>query len=279
MERYGHGTPDDWMERNVYSRHAVLGLTIMGITDVLLFGLIPGVTIFVTQIAWIPFWAAGVINGIGHFWGYRNWDVPAPDASRNISPIGMLIGGEELHNNHHAFPASARFSIKWYEFDIGWVYIRVLETLGLARVKKEAPVPRLAAPKAVCDHETLQAVISNRYDVLSHYAKSLKRMYRQELERLGHWSQEAEALKSIKRTLSSIKRGSEAERARIAEALKNSKALATALAMRDELTEIWERSSASREQLLGKLQDWCHRAEASGVAPLVEFSRRLRSYA
>jgi stearoyl-CoA desaturase (delta-9 desaturase) len=279
MERYGHGTPDDWMERNVYSRHAVLGLTIMGITDVLLFGLIPGVTIFVTQIAWIPFWAAGVINGIGHFWGYRNWDVPAPDASRNISPIGMLIGGEELHNNHHAFPASARFSIKWYEFDIGWVYIRVLETLGLARVKKEAPVPRLAAPKAVCDHQTLQAVISNRYDVLSHYAKSLKRMYRQELERLGHWSQEAEALKSIKRTLSSIKRGSEAERARIAEALKNSKALATALAMRDELTEIWERSSASREQLLGKLQDWCHRAEASGVAPLVEFSRRLRSYA
>ena len=279
MERYGHGTPDDWIERNVYTKHAVLGLTIMGVVDLLLFGLVPGVIIFLAQIAWIPFWAAGVINGIGHFWGYRNWDVPSPDASRNISPIGMLIGGEELHNNHHAYPASARFSIKWYEFDVGWVYIRMLETLGLARVKKEAPVPRLAAPKAVCDHQMLQAVISNRYDVLSHYAKSLKHMYHQELARLGHWSQEAEALKPIKRTLSSIKRDSEAERARIAEALKGSKALATALAMRDELAEIWERSSASREQLVGKLQDWCYRAEASGVAPLVEFSRRLRSYA
>ena len=125
----------------------------------------------------------------------------------------------------------------------------------------------------------LEAVISNRYDVLSRYAKSLKRMYHQELERLGHWSQEAKALKPIKRTLSSLKRGSEAERARIAEALKGSKALATALAMRDELAEIWERSSASREQLVGKLQDWCHRAESSGVAQLAEFSRRLRSYA
>jgi stearoyl-CoA desaturase (delta-9 desaturase) len=279
MERYGHGTPDDWIERNVYSKLALLGLTICGSADVLLFGIVPGVLIFLTQIAWIPFWAAGVINGIGHYWGYRSWDVPAPDASRNIVPIGILIGGEELHNNHHAYPASARFSMKWYEFDLGWIYIRALEVLGLAMVKKQAPVARFAAPKAVCDHLMLQAVISNRYDVLSRFAKSLRGLYRQELERLGHWSQEAEALKPIKRYLSSLKRVSEAERARIAEALKDSKALATALAMRDELAELWERSSASREQLVGKLQDWCHRAEASGVAPLVELSRRLRSYA
>ncbi|MGQ0656366.1 MAG: DesA family fatty acid desaturase [Betaproteobacteria bacterium] len=279
MERYGHGTPDDWLERNVYSKHALAGLTMMAIADLALFGLVPGALIFVTQIAWIPFWAAGVINGIGHYWGYRSWDVPAPDASRNIVPIGILIGGEELHNNHHAYPASARFSMKWYEFDLGWLYIRGLETLGLALVKKQAPVARFTEPKAVCDHQMLQAVISNRYDVLSRFAKSLKRTYHQELERLGHWSQEAEALKPIKRYLSSLKRGSEAERARIAEALKGSKALATALAMRDELAELWERSSASREQLVSKLQDWCHRAEASGVAPLVEFSRRLRCYA
>jgi stearoyl-CoA desaturase (delta-9 desaturase) len=279
MERYGHGTPDDWMERNVYARNSVLGLWLMGACDIALFGLVPGALIFVTQIAWIPFWAAGVINGIGHFWGYRSWDVPAPDASRNIVPIGFLIGGEELHNNHHAYPASARFSMKWYEFDLGWLYIRALEALGLATVKKQAPVARFAAPKEVCDHQTLQAVISNRYDVLSRYAKSLKRTYRQELERLGHWSQEAESLKPAKRYFARLQRLSEHERARLAEAVKNSKALATVIAMRDELAELWERSSASREQLLCKLQDWCRRAEASGVVPLMEFSRRLRCYA
>jgi stearoyl-CoA desaturase (delta-9 desaturase) len=280
MERYGHGTPDDWLERKIYSKYAILGLTITGVTDVLLFGIVPGALIFLTQIAWIPFWAAGVINGIGHYWGYRSWDVPAPDASRNIFPWGILIGGEELHNNHHAFPASAKLSYKWYEFDIGWLYIRVLELLGLASVKKVAPMPRFAAPKAVCDQQTLQAVIANRYDVLARYGRSLKATYRQEVERLRQWSpQDAEALKPIKRYLARMQEASAAERAHIAEALKNSKALATALAMRDELTAIWARSSASREQLLKQLQDWCRRAEASGVAPLIAFSQRLRSYA
>jgi stearoyl-CoA desaturase (delta-9 desaturase) len=279
MERYGHGTPSDWIERNVYARHSVLGLYIMGALNIALFGLIPGTLILLTQIAWIPFWAAGVINGIGHFWGYRNWDVPAPDASRNISPIGAWIGGEELHNNHHAYPASAKFSLKWYEFDLGWGYIRILESLGLATVKKVAPTPRFAAPKPVCDEETLEAVIANRYDVLARYATSLKHTYHQELERLGHWSQEAEALKPAKRYFARLQRLTEAERARLAEALKNSKALATAVSMRHELSELWARSSASRAQLLQQLQDWCHRAENSGVVPLAEFSLRLRRYA
>ena len=279
MERYGHGTPNDWIERNVYARHSVLGLYIMGAVNIALFGLIPGTLILLTQIAWIPFWAAGVINGIGHFWGYRNWDVPAPDASRNISPIGAWIGGEELHNNHHAYPASAKFSLKWYEFDLGWGYIRILESLGLATVKKVAPTPRFAAPKPVCDEETLEAVIANRYDVLARYATSLKHTYHQELERLGHWSQEAEALKPAKRYFARLQRLSEAERARLAEALKNSKALATAVSMRHELSELWARSSATRAQLLQQLQDWCHRAENSGVVPLAEFSLRLRRYA
>ena len=279
MDRYGHGTPDDWVERNVYSPHSVLGLWIMGAIDIALFGLVPGALILVAQIVWIPFWAAGVINGIGHFWGYRNWDVPAPDASRNISPIGILIGGEELHNNHHAYPASAKFALKWYEFDIGWVYISVLQALGFATVKKVAPTPRFAVAKTVCDQQNLQAVIANRYDVLARYAASIKRTYGQEMERLGHWSAEAESLKPIKRQLTRLHKISEAERARVAEALKHSKALATVVAMRDELAELWARSSASREQLLKQLQDWCHKAESSGVAPLVEFSHRLRSYA
>jgi stearoyl-CoA desaturase (delta-9 desaturase) len=278
LERYGHGTPDDWVERNVYGRFATTGVTLMLATDLLLFGVVPGALIWAAQIAWIPFWAAGVINGVGHFFGYRSYDVA--DASTNIVPWGILIGGEELHNNHHAFAASARLSSKWYEFDIGWLYIRILETLGLATVKKVAPRPRFAPAKAVVDFEVLHAVIANRYDVLSRYAKSLRRTYRDELERLRHWSPgDAELLRSLRRALLRGQALAGAEGGKLAEALKKSRALDTALAMRRELTAIWERSTASKEQLLRQLQDWCHRAEASGIAPLVDFSHRLRSYA
>ena len=278
MERYGHGTPDDWMERNVYTPHSVLGLWLMGAINIAVFGLIPGMLILLTQIAWIPFWAAGVINGIGHFFGYRSYEVA--DASRNIVPWGILIGGEELHNNHHAFAASAKLSSKWYEFDIGWMYICIMESLGLAQVKRLAPTPRFAHPKAAVDLETLQAVIANRYDVLARFAKSFRRTYTEELERLRHWSpRDAEVLRSLKRALLRGQAAAGHERTRLAEALKHSRALATAMAMRDELAALWDRSSASKEQLLRQLQDWCRRAEASGIAPLVDFSQRLRSYA
>jgi stearoyl-CoA desaturase (delta-9 desaturase) len=278
LERYGHGTPDDWMERNLYTRHPILGLTLMGAINLALFGLVPGALILLTQIVWIPFWAAGVINGIGHYFGYRNYG--CADASTNIVPWGILIGGEELHNNHHAFASSAKLSSKWYEFDIGWMYIRLMEMLGLATVKKVAPTPRFAAPKAAADLDTLHAVIANRYDVLSRYAKSIKKTYREEVQRLAHWSpREAEALKSLKRVVLRVQELSEAERVRLTDALRNSRALATVVAMRHELTALWERSSASKEQLLRQLQDWCHRAESSGIAPLQDFSRRLRCYA
>jgi len=219
-----------------------------------------------------------VINGVGHFFGYRSYDVP--DASTNIVPWGILIGGEELHNNHHAFASSAKLSSKWYEFDIGWMYIRALQALGLATVKKLAPKPRFAQPKPAADLETLHAVIANRYDVLSSYAKSVKRTYAEELERLKHWSPgDAEVLRSLRRALLRGQALAGAERAKLAEALKKSRALATVIAMRQELIALWERSSASKEQLLRQLQDWCRRAEASGVAALVDFSCRLRSYA
>ncbi len=280
IERYGHGTPDDWIERNIYSKFAILGLTLMGTADIMLFGILPGLAIFAVQVVWIPFWAAGVINGVGHWFGYRNWDTPAPDASTNIVPWGVLIGGEELHNNHHAFPASAKLSSKWYEFDIGWLYIRILEALGLAKVKKVAPTPKFSAPKPVCDLQTLQAVIANRYDVLQRFAKSLRRTYAEELERLRRWSpQEAEALRPLKGHFARLQKLTATERARLAEALKNSRALTVATAMHDELAALWERSSATKEQLVKQLQDWCQRAEASGVGHLAEFSRRLRCYA
>src|SRR6476620_752327 len=199
LERYGHGTPDDWMERNVYSRYAVVGVLLMLLTDLLAFGVVPGALIWLTQIAWIPFWAAGVINGVGHFFGYRSYDVA--DASTNIVPWGILIGGEELHNNHHAYASSARLSSKWYEFDLGWLYICILAAFGLATVKKIAPKPRFAEPRAV-DLHTVQAVLANRYDVLSRYAKLAKRTCAQEIARLRHWSpRDAGVLRSLKRVM------------------------------------------------------------------------------
>src|SRR5207302_1409210 len=170
LDRYGHGAPDDWLERNVYTRHSVLGIGFMMIIEIVLFGPI-GITIWAVQMAWIPFWGAGVINGIGHYSGYRNWSTE--DASSNIVPWGLFIGGEELHNNHHAFATSAKLSSKWYEIDLGWMYISLLEALGLAQVKKVAPTPGFTDAQAVVDSETLQAVITHRYDVLAKYAKSL----------------------------------------------------------------------------------------------------------
>ena len=278
LERYGHGTPDDWIERHLYSRFAVLGLTLMGIVDVVLFGMIPGVLVLATQIVWIPFWAAGVINGIGHYWGYRNWGTE--DASTNIVPWGILIGGEELHNNHHAYATSAKLSNKWYEFDLGWLYICILEAFGLAQVKKVAPTPRFTEAKAV-DSATLQAVITHRYDVLATYAKSLKRTYAEELGKLRRFApNDAHVLQSLKRWLHRDEKSlCETERADLNKGLSKSRALHTVYSMRSELVSLWERSSASREQLVRQLQDWCHRAEASGIRHLEEFSRRLRCYA
>jgi stearoyl-CoA desaturase (delta-9 desaturase) len=279
MERYGHGTPDDWMERNLYSKHTLSGLTLMGLVNVALFGIVPGLLILLVQIVWIPFWAAGVINGIGHFWGYRNWQ--SPDASTNIVPFGILIGGEELHNNHHAYASSAKLSNKWYEFDIGWLYIRILELLGLARVKKVAPTPRFRAAKPTVDLEMLQAVITNRYDVLAKYAKSLKVTYAEELAKLkARAPHDAEMLRRVRRWLvRDDKKLAAPERAQLEQSLTKSKALATAYAMRQELVALWNRSSASRDQLVAHLQDWCRRAEESGIGPLRDFSMRLRSYA
>src|SRR3954454_22350040 len=211
------------MERNVYTRHPVAGILLMLLINVLAFGVVPGALIWLTQIAWIPFWAAGVINGVGHYFGYRSYDVA--DASTNIVPWGILIGGEELHNNHHAFASSAKLSSKWYEFDIGWLYICILAALGLATVKKVAPQPRFVEPRAV-DLHTVQAVLANRYDVLSRYAKVAKRTYAHEIERLRHWSpRDAEVLRSLKRAMLRGQAMAETESARLAEALKHSRAL------------------------------------------------------
>jgi stearoyl-CoA desaturase (delta-9 desaturase) len=279
LERYGHGTPDDWIERKLYSKFKIFGLVLMGAVDLVLFGIVQGGLILATQIVWIPFWAAGVINGIGHYWGYRHWSTP--DASTNILPIGLLIGGEELHNNHHAYPTSAKLSYKWYEFDLGWLYIRILEVLGLAKVKHVAPKPQFVAPKPIVDPDTLRAVIACRYDVLAKYARSLKRTYAEELAKLRRRSpQDARSLRSLKPWLNRDDKMLRArERARLAEVLPKSRVLQIMVSMRRELAALWGRSTASRDQLVRQLEDWCRRAEASGIGSLVEFSQRLRSYA
>src|SRR5512143_358383 len=181
LEKYGHGTPDDWMERHVYSRHSAAGIWMMMAIDLALFGPI-GLTIWAVQMAWIPVTAAGIINGIGHYWGYRNF--ASEDASTNIVPWGILIGGEELQNNHHAYGTSARLSNKWYEFDIGWLYIKLMEMAGLAEVRRVAPRIRIESGKLICDAHTLQAIITHRYDVAARYTRTLMATWKLELDRL-----------------------------------------------------------------------------------------------
>ncbi|MGB7990793.1 MAG: fatty acid desaturase [Candidatus Methylophosphatis roskildensis] len=276
MERYGHGTPDDWLERHIYTPGQKLGIVVMLAIDILCFGVWPGVLIWGVQMIWIPFWAAGVINGIGHFWGYRNFE--CADASRNIVPWGILIGGEELHNNHHAFATSAKLSAKWYEFDIGWAYICMLAAIGLAKVKKVLPKPRFAEAKPVVDLDMLQAVITHRYDVARRYMGSLQSIYREELAKL-RGSLDTQQVSALKRWFARDGEVRAQDRASIEAALTQSKRLQTIYAMRRDLTAVWERSNATREQLVRELQDWCHRAEASGIAQLQEFSLRLRRYA
>ena len=283
LDKYGLGTPDDWIERHVYTPRSWQGIGLMLLIDIALFGAL-GATIWAVQMAWIPVTAAGVINGLGHYWGYRNFS--CDDASRNIVPWGILIGGEELHNNHHAYGTSAKLSSRWYEFDLGWAYIRALEFCGLATVRKVAPRLRQDSAKLTADLETLQAIITHRYAVLTSYASSLKQAYAHEVALLRERARRGELtpdLPSFRRLCqwfqSDAKALPETDRARLETTLERSSALKTIYAMRQELAALWERSNDSREQLLARLQDWCHRAEASNIAALQKFSRTLRSYA
>jgi stearoyl-CoA desaturase (delta-9 desaturase) len=280
MTRYGHGTPDDWIERHVYTPLTKYGVVVMALMDIALFGVLPGMLIFGVQMAWIPFWAAGVINGIGHYWGYRNFQTA--DDSTNIVPWALWIGGEELHNNHHAYPTSAKFSLRWYELDLGWLYIRALSALGLAKVRKTAPKVKLDPSKWEIDAATLQAVIMHRYDVMTNYAKSIKRAARMEIQALRATGADSAAstLKKVRKWLHLDDAVVPAHhREAITQVVASSPTLATTLTMKQELARLWERSTLSTEQLVAQLRDWCERAEKSNVEPLVQFARRLRCYA
>ena len=273
LETYGHGTPDDWLEHNVYSRHRFVGIGSMLLLDLLLFGAV-GAVIWLVQMAWIPFWAAGVINGVGHYWGYRNFDTA--DASRNIVPWGILIGGEELHNNHHAYGTSARLSNKWWEFDIGWMYIRILEMLGLARVKRKAPKTKFGDLRAV-DMEMLTAIISNRFHILKLYTSRVVRpVVRAECR--GMSAQVVSLLKGAQKIMAREHAAAKPHSdVRLQAALRENRTLRTIYDFKHRLIELWHQRGKDAE-VLARLQAWCNDAEASGIAALQEFADQLKGY-
>ncbi len=269
---FGKGTPDDWLENNVYARFRHVGLLSMLALDIVLFGWV-GLIIFTVQMLWIPFWAAGVINGIGHFWGYRNFETP--DASRNIVPFGLLIGGEELHNNHHAYRQSARLSNKWWELDIGWVYIRLLERLGLASVKRSAPKTVFRPAKNAVDFETITALIRNRFHILKLYGAQvikpvmkaeLSSAYaRRQLRRYRKWLTREDLTLDIR------------QREDLDEACKESNTLNVVVEFKARLKALMQPSVTDSDRL-ARLQEWCVRAEAAGIEALREFATQLRGY-
>ena len=275
IESYGHNTPDDWLEHQLYDAHRILGVAIMLIIDYLLFGF-AGVAIWAVQMLWIPFWAAGVINGIGHWWGYRNFETS--DASRNISWLGFLIGGEELHNNHHAFASSAKFSSKWWEFDAGWGYIVLLRALGLAQVKKLAPRTHIVTGKERVDMDTLRAVFASRLNVMANYAREvLMPVLRQEYR-----CRDGACRKNLRRARRLLVRNPETmddtSRGVLEGVLERFANLRTVYQYRQRLQDIWNRSATSHENLMQALQEWCQQAEATGVQALQDFAQRLRGY-
>jgi stearoyl-CoA desaturase (Delta-9 desaturase) len=281
LVKYSHGTPADFLEFQVYERFPWQGVGFTLVLSFILFGF-PGVSIWAIQMLWIPVLAAGVINGIGHYWGYRNFD--CPDASRNISPFGILIGGEELHNNHHTHATSAKLSNKWYEFDIGWMYIKIFSFLGLAKVKKVAESPKFSSEsKPVLSLTTVQAVVNHRYDVMARYASSMRKAFRSEAGALKQKAANAQERKVLSKgtKLLSIDESKlcDVQRAELAQLCAQSKVINTLVEMRAELRQIWEKTNLSREQMLVQLQAWCERAEQSGIRWLEDMSIRIRRYA
>jgi stearoyl-CoA desaturase (delta-9 desaturase) len=275
ISKFGHGTPNDWIERNLYTRYSWQGVGLMLILNVALFGM-AGLAVWAVQMVWIPVTAAGIINGIGHYWGYRNFE--APDASTNISPWGIVIGGEELHNNHHTYPTAAKFSVKPYEFDIGWVYISLMQKIGWATVKKVPPKLRLGAIQPVADEKTLEAVIANRYEVMARYGREMKRACKLEIDQLKAKGHDFATLKAAKRWLDRDEdRMPAAARQQLAAARAAHPVLDKMAAMREELRQMWLNTNRSREQLAADLQAWCRRAEESGVEALRQFSMKLRA--
>jgi stearoyl-CoA desaturase (delta-9 desaturase) len=275
LERYGKGTPDDWLERHIYQRHNYSGVVLLLVLELILLGP-AGLSVWAIQMIWIPFWAAGVINGIGHYWGYRNFEIP--NASTNILPWGIFIGGEELHNNHHAFASSAKLSNRWWEFDLGWFYIKLFVLFGLARVLKIAPKHAIVAERPQLDMDAIKALTVNRLQLLSDYRrKVLKPVFRDEIRRadppLRRLYRSAQRLVRLDSVLLS-----DSDLMRLKEVLDGNAALERVYQFKLKLQAIWEQQASSHEKRLDALSHWCAQAEASGIEALQDFVSILRSY-
>ncbi len=275
LAKFGLGTPNDWIENRLYSRFSALGIVLLAVTEFLLFG-IAGIAVFALQMLCIPVLAAGVINGIGHFWGYRNYETN--DAATNITPVAVLICGEELHNNHHAYPSSARFSMRRWEFDMGWGYLRLFSWLGLATIKRVAPNPVFDQGKSLMDLDTVKAIINSKMHVMENYARRvIKPVHKNELH--GASTVERVALaKAAKDLVRAELLMDDAGRQRLQAALGASDTLRIVHEFGDQLQAIWNSAGMSQERLLQALQDWCNEAEATGIQRLQEFAESLRGY-
>ena len=269
LQKYGRGTPDDWLERHLYSRHAYLGITLFSVVHVVLFGAI-GLVMFAVHMAAQPFFAAGVINGMGHAVGYRSFEMPS--TATNLVPWALLLGGEELHNNHHAFPRSARFAVQRWEIDIGWLWIRLFRALGLARVRWVAPRPRLTRRREL-DADTVSALFINRMHVLRAYGRRVVLPVCRELARCqpqGALPPSAPKLLIRHPTLLA-----EEARRKLRELLENYEVLRSVVEFRDGLQQLWNENPA---RSLAQLRDWCKRAEDSGITALRDFALALPAY-
>lgn len=272
LDHYGRGTPDDWIEHKLYTPYSGSGLILMTLIYVILMGA-PGLITAAIQMAWIPFWAAGVINGIGHFWGYRNFE--CKDAATNIVPWGLLIGGEELHNNHHAFGTSAKFSVKWWEFDLGWFYIQLFSLLGLMKVRRVYPKLAQVKTKTHIDLDTVKALLINRLTVLSHYTQDvLLPVFKDAQKSLNPTARRLRTLLVRDRSLVA-----DADQQRIQDLLQQCPTLKEVYLFRDRLQSIWEKTTASHKELIEALQAWCHAAEQTGIEALQRFAAGIRHYA
>jgi len=275
LERYGKGTPDDWMERHVYTGHSVVGIGLMMAIDLALFG-VAGLTIWAIQMVWIPFFAAGVINGIGHFWGYRNFE--CPDAARNLVPWAILIGGEELHNNHHTYPNSAKLSVKPWEFDMGWLWIRLFQLFGLARPLSTGPVVERVAGRQVIDTDTVWAVLNDRFRVMANYAERVVApLVEQEVQRADAATRGL--LKRAKRLVTREETLVDAAgRHELDQAVDANAVLKTVYELRQQLQAVWAKRGGDAEELLRAFKQWCLDAEATGIQALHDFVADLKSY-
>lgn len=275
LERFGKNTPDDWVERNVYTRFRNGGIALMFLIDVLLFG-VNGIWIWAVQMMWIPIWAAGVVNGLGHYVGYRNFE--CHDNARNISPLGIIIGGEELHNNHHTYPNSAKLSRRWYEVDIGWGYIRLFQLFGLARPKGFRPVVHWVPGKQEVDVETVQAIANNRFDILRQYRKRvMEPVLRQQKAMMDETIRPR--YRRVKKLLSrDVSLIPPQDQVQLETVLESHPVLRQIYDMNQELQALWRRRGVKPQEKLQALMAWCREAEASGIRYLEDFAAHLRAY-